>query len=345
MNRSHLDNRLSRREFLRAGGGLGLAGLGLAASPSAFTAAPPASPARGYDVSRYETTDPRLIGYTEARRFRAPRPDARRFALGPDGRLWVAAGHYLVEVSGTGEVLREVALGGPVRCVTVAADGVVYAALRDHVEALDVQGQRQTAWEPPRARAWLTGLATTAGDLWVADSGNRVVWRYERTGRLCGAIVEKDPERGIPGLILPSPHLDVEWQPDGRLWINNSGRHLVECYSREGDRLTAWGRPGMGIEAFCGCCNPIALTLLPEGRSVTAEKGLPRVKVYEPDGRLVCVVAGVESFPENLRVARKDSCRDTLRVSLDVAADRAGQIYILDPVAADIRVMIPKAAT
>lgn len=345
MNPPNRVPRLSRRQFLRTGGGLGLVGLAAKANPAARAAAPGRDNPWAYDVSRYETTDPRLIGYREARRFPAPRPDARRLAAGPEGRLWVGAGHYLVALDEAGGTSAEIALPGPVRCLAVASDGAVFAGLRDHVEVFDARGNRQAVWETPPGRVWLSGLLATAGAVFAADSGNRVVWRYDRAGKVVGRIGDKDPARGIPGFALPSPHLDVELHPDGRLRINNTGRHLVETYTFEGERLAAWGKPGMGIESFCGCCNPIALAVLPDGRIVTAEKGLPRVKVYQPDGRLDCVVAGVESFPENLRATRGESRNDTLNLSLDVVADARGRIFILDPVSATVRVMTPVERT
>jgi sugar lactone lactonase YvrE len=227
----------------------------------------------------------------------------------------------------------------------VAPDGTLYVSLRTHVEVFDASGNRRAVWEAPQARAWLSGLLATADTVYAADSGNRVVWRCDRSGRVISRLGEKDPARGIPGLVLPSPHLVVVGHPDGRLRLNNAGRHLVETYTPEGERVSAWGKPGMGIAAFCGCCNPIALAVLPDGRIVTAEKGLPRVKVYQPDGRLDCVVAGVESFPENLRATRGESRNDTLNLSLDVVADPRGRICILDPVSATVRVMVPVERT
>lgn len=333
---------LNRRDFIRTGSALGLAGLA-ATNPAAHAAAPGSNPFT-YDVSRYETTDPRLIRYVELRRFPAPREGARRLALAPDGRLWVGAGNYLVSVDDAGQPGLEIALTGPVRCVTAGPDGTVFAGLKDHVEVFDARGNRQAVWESPRRRAWLTGLAATADRVFAADSGNRLVWCHDRAGQVLARIGEKDKDRDIPGFVLPSPHLDVEIHPDGLLRVNNTGRHQVEAYTFEGDLEYFWGKPGMGIDGFCGCCNPIALSILPDGRTVTAEKGLPRVKVYDTHGALDGVVAGVETFPENLRASRGESRNDTLNLSLDVVADRQGRIFVLDPISREVRVLVAKAA-
>ncbi len=68
-----------------------------------------------------------------------------------------------------------------------------------------------------------------------------------------------------------------------------------------GELEFAWGKPSAGIEGFCGCCNPVGLAMLPDGRCVTCEKGLPRVKVYSTEGVFESVVAGPETFPENAK--------------------------------------------
>ena len=117
-------------------------------------------------------------------------------------------------------------------------------------------------------------------NVFAADAGNRVVLRYDKSGKLAGRIGEKNKERNIPGLIIPSPYLGVVLAPDGLLRVNNTGRHRVEAYTVNGDLESSWGKPSNAIEGFCGCCNPIGLALLPDGRYVTCEKGLPRVKVY-----------------------------------------------------------------
>ena len=104
-----------------------------------------------------------------------------------------------------------------------------------------------------------------------------------------------------------------------------------------------WGRPSAGIEGFCGCCNPVGLALLPDGRHVTCEKGLPRVKVYSPKGGFESVVAGTETFYENAKTGALKTRSDGLVGGLDAAVDSQQRIYILDLVANDVRIMQRKA--
>lgn len=327
---------VSRRGFVKRG----LVAAGLASLSRSARATPAAGKSAGanpfaYDVSKYTQVDPKWLHYEQVGQFKPPRAEARRLAIGPDQKLCLSAGNYVCVLDAQGNRLREIALPGPVRCAAVAPDGVIYVSLRDHIEVLESTGQRRTAWDPPDKKAFITGLAVSDTEVFAADSGTRLVWRYDRSGKLLGRLGQKDPDRNIPGFVLPSPFLDVELHPDGLLRVNNPGRHKVMAFTREGDLELAWGKPTLGIEGFCGCCNPIALTVLPDGRIVTCEKGLPRVKVYTVQGELESVVAGPATFAENLKGCDPADCTTG---GLDAAADRAGRIYVLDPVANEIRV-------
>jgi hypothetical protein len=131
---------------------------------------------------------------------------------------------------------------------------------------------------------------------------------------------------------------------DGLLRVNNSGRHRIEVYTVEGDLELFWGKPSAAIEGFCGCCNPVGLALLPDGRYITCEKGLPRVKRYSAEGNFEGVVAGPESFPENAQAGKARDSEDGTMGGLDAAVDARGLVYVLDLVAAEVQIYQPKGA-
>ncbi len=80
---------------------------------------------------------------------------------------------------------------------------------------------------------------------------------------------------------------------------------------------------------FFGCCNPAHFAVLSDGRFVTAEKGLPRIKIYSPQGKFECVVAGQEQFPS---------------IAADLAVDNHDRILVLDSNKSRILVFEPKTA-
>jgi len=329
-----------RREFFgvvtKTAAILGLAGAARASTEGAGTANPFA-----YDVSRFQKTDPKLIAYEEVTRWAAPHKEARRLAIGPDDQLYVCAGNYISRLSRSGQTGLELALAGPACCVAAAADGTIFAGLRDHIEVYDAKGGRTARWESPDPKTWFTGLATDGKDVFAADAVKLAVLRYDRNGKIAGRIGQKNAERNVPGLIVPSPFLDVMIHRDGLLRVNNPGRHQVEAYTFDGDLEAVWGKASAATAGFCGCCNPIALAMLSDGRIVTCEKGIPRVKIYSAAGEFESVVAGAESFPENAHAC--NDLNDCIHGGLDAAVDADGRIYILDIVTSQVRVMQRKA--
>ena len=340
---------ITRRDFLKeTAGGAGIfamgsgalaASIGLGRAASAGTEANPFA----YDVERLRKTDPKLIHYEQVGSFRSPHEDSRRIAVGPDDRVYIAAGNYVSVLDRDGSLIADIAFASETRCMAAAGDGTIYAAVRDHVEVFDRKGSRLATWDSAGGKVWFTGLAVAENEVFAADAGNRVVLRYDKSGKLAGRICEKNKERNVPGLIVPSPYLDVVLARDGLLRVNNTGRHRVEVYTQSGDLEFSWGKPSNAIEGFCGCCNPVGLAMLPDGRYVTCEKGLPRVKVYSPGGAFESVVAGPESFPENAKSGINKTRADCMLGGLNAAVDSQQRIYILDLVVNDVRVMKRKA--
>jgi hypothetical protein len=97
----------------------------------------------------------------------------------------------------------------------------------------------------------------------------------------------------------------------------------VEGFTHRGEFETVWGKGSSSVADFFGCCNPAQLAVLPDGNFVTAEKGLPRVKVYSRDGRFQTVVAGPSQLTDT---------------PADLAADHRGRVLVLDGRAAKVRV-------
>jgi hypothetical protein len=159
--------------------------------------------------------------------------------------------------------------------------------------------------------------------VFIADAGNQEVLRFDRLGKLKGRIGS--------GYVVPSPFFDVAASPDGSLWAADPGAHSVRHYGADDALLGSWGKSSLEPDGFGGCCNPAHITQCPCGRIVTTEKGLLRVKVYEPDGKLYAVVAMPRDFP----AAEK---------SLDIATRRAngGEILVLVPSARSVRVYAGK---
>jgi hypothetical protein len=292
-----------------------------------------------YDDSAFRRTDPKLIRYQEQSRFQLSHAFTRCLCLTQDEHVLIGAGKYVTEYTDHGNRVSEFQTEDDVRCLCDDLEKSLYIGFRTHVEIYDRKGRKNAAWKSPGAKTYLTSLTTNGVDIFAADAGNRVVWRYDSKGNLKGKIDAKHKDNSSSGFIVPSPFFDVQMAPDGLLRVTNTGRHQVELYTVEGELERAWGKPGAAIENFCGCCNPIATAPLPDGRTVTFEKGIPRVKIYNKTGVFESVVAGAELFPENAKVCGPNDC--TLG-GLHGAVDKKGRIFILDFAAANVRIMEEK---
>ena len=166
-------------------------------------------------------------------------------------------------------------------------------------------------------------IAVTAAGVFVGDAGAMTVLRHDHDGRLLGRIADRDESRGIPGIVVYRPYLDLFALPD-RLVVANPGRHRIELYTFDGAPLGAFGAYGTAPDRFCGCCNPINVAPLSHGRIVTAEKSIARVKVLAADGSLESVVAGPDWFEPGSE-------------GIDVATDEDGAVFVLDPASRTVR--------
>lgn len=283
--------------------------------------------------------DPKLVIYSEVDVLNTGLRKARGIAIGPDDSLYVAGDNAIRIFDAAGERKSDIQFGAEPQCVAVADDGTIYVGMIDHVAVYEPGGAQKAAWEKLGERAVLTSIAVAGDDVVVADAGNRVVLKYDRSGTLVARIGKPDPERKIPGIVCPSPHLDVALPGDGLLRVSNPGLHRIEAYRRDGGLEFWWGEYGaLDLEGFCGCCNPTDFAVLSDGRIVTSEKGVPRVKVYEDvSGDFVGVVAAPRAFAASAVPGFGEGF-----VGFDLAIDSKDRVFVLDPAVQAVRVFALK---
>jgi sugar lactone lactonase YvrE len=248
--------------------------------------------------------------------------------VGAGGRIYLACRTGVVVFDARWNRVGELPTDGPAAAVAVHEDGRAFVAERQKVRVFSADGKPLASWgtpgEGPGEFSLLTGIAVRGTDVWLADANNRVIHHFDATGDFVEDLGRRDPAAGVPGIICPSPYLDCAVGADGTLYHANPGRWRVEHYDLNRRPAGHFGKASSGPLGFSGCCNPTNLTVMADGRIVTAEKGTPRVKVHGPDAAVLAVI-GPEHFSPDSR-------------GMDLATDAAGRIYVVEPAAGKVLV-------
>lgn len=272
-----------------------------------------------YNMENFKKSDADLLHYSEINKIPLDFQQATGIAVGPDDNIYVTGDKLVLILNNEGKLQSSISTSEIVYCLAVDETGNLFLGMNDHIEVYSSDGTNKAQWESLIGGALITSIAISDEYVFVADAGNRIVWKYDKSGNVLMRIGEKNEEKDIPGFFIPSAFFDVSIDPDGSLWVVNSGRHSLENYSFDGDLRSFWGEYSMEIEGFfSGCSNPTHIAILDDGRFITSEKGIARVKVYNRLGYLESVVAGPDQFIEG-------------KEGLDLAIDSGGRIYVLDP--------------
>lgn len=288
-NKRTSEKAMTRRLLLGSGllsvgaGGLMLGGCDNKANQSARKTLPASF---RYDISKLTEIDEKDMLYQEKSMVEAGLEGAKGMAISSDGKIVVGVGETVKWFDADGAATGEMKLEGDVHALAFDDDDRLIVGLPDGLVRLDDAGGIDHAWPKLGERAHVTGIAVNGDDVIVADAGNRQVVGY-RGG---------DEMLRIEDFVLPSPYFDVSIDAEGLVWVAHTGRHRIEAYDMGGDLVRHWGRVGMSLPGFSGCCNPSHFAVMADGRFLTSEKGLHRVKIYDAAGELLGAVAGAEAL-------------------------------------------------
>jgi sugar lactone lactonase YvrE len=295
-----------------------------------------------YNIEDLGKVDPALILYSEI----LPPIDTSlnetsAIAIDDTGNIYIAGDTSISIFDQNKNRIKNINLTQRPNCLAVSGNRI-YVGVIDHIEIYSTDGENIETWECLGEPAVLTSIAVDKNEIFVADAGNRLVVRYDKNGNIINRIGKKDPDRNIPGFVIPSPYFDLAVAKDGLLRVVNPGKHRIEAYTPDGDLEFSWGFPSSNIEGFCGCCNPINFAILPDGSFVTCEKGLTRVKVYDPDGAFTGVVAGPQQLVRGRSVSPCNTPSQCQSGGFDIAVDSKGRVYVLDTIKNSIRIFAKK---
>jgi len=282
-----------------------------------------------YKLNELKKTDSNQTAYTEALSFKPGLEEIHAVACGSGDMIYVGGAKGIEIFEKDGKPAGKFGFEGLATSLAVDKKNIVFIGMQDHVEVYDPSGKLLKKWKCVSGESFLTSIAVSDSFVFIADYGKRAVYRYDHEGRLINRIGEKDPQKKVPGFIVPSPYFDLALRNDRELWVANTGRHSMEQYSYDGTMNSSWGEASMATDGFCGCCNPSHFAFLRDGSFVTSEKGIERVKVYSPKGEYRCIVAPPSAFTEGTR-------------GLDLAVDSKDRIIVLDPERKLVRIFVKK---
>ncbi|MEI6681142.1 MAG: NHL repeat-containing protein [Bacteroidota bacterium] len=281
------------------------------------------------DMKTIRGHDTLVPWYGEVQQIRPGLAEIYGIAVDKADRIYVAGEKGVEIYDPAGKRETSFVIDGAAGCIQVDKNGLIYLGMEDHLEIFNKEGKKLVQWNSCGGNAVITSIAVSNDCVFIADAGNKVVYRYDHAGNLQKKIGEKDPHDSIPGFVVPSPWFDLAIDRRGFLWVVNPGRHCLEQFTADGSLISSWGKASMAMEGFCGCCNPSNFAFLSDGSFVTSEKAIERVKVYTPAGDFSCVVAAPGSFDEGTR-------------GLDLAVDSKERILVLDPVRKQVRIFVMK---
>jgi len=282
-----------------------------------------------YDIKTLQAGDTLVAKYAEVQQIKPDLKGIHGIATDLSDRIYIAGEQGVEIYNPAGKREAAFPVQGSARCIQVDRNGLIYLGMEDHLEIFSMQGRQLKRWKNCGIDALITSVAVTPEDVYIADAGNKIVCRYDLDGNFLRRIGEKDPQKNIPGFIIPSPWFDIGMDHEGSLWIVNPGRHRFEKFNRDGELLSSWGKATMAMDGFCGCCNPSHFAFLSDGSFVTSEKGIERIKIYSPLGDFRCIVATPAAFNEGTK-------------GLDLAVDSKDRILVLDPERNQVRIFVMK---
>jgi len=207
------------------------------------------------------------------------------------GVVYVAGDSAVAVLKPSGEPVRRISFAEAPRCIAVAKRRLI-VGLRDRVLLCDLDGKSLSKTKRLAKDAALTSLAVAAdGTIFAADGGSSSIWRISPDGDVLDRLAGGKGGR----FAVPKSFFPITWA-DGGLVVAHPGRHRVERYDADGELLARWGKRSRGLDGFSGCCNPVSVAVTGGGEFVTAERGQPRIKLFDKAGKFRAEIAGPEAF-------------------------------------------------
>jgi hypothetical protein len=181
-------------------------------------------------------------------------------------------------------------------CVKALPDNRILIAYSGFLRIYNAEGEMLQQSESLPEESSVTSLAVSQENIFAADGGRREVLIFDLQLQLKSSFKGESGVSSLHGFILPGNQFSLDFNQENELWISNPGVHQLQNYTEEGRLRGGWGEASFGPEGFSGCCNPTYFAFLNDGRFVTSEKGLVRVKIHRESGEFLSYIAPPAAF-------------------------------------------------
>ncbi|PTN08228.1 hypothetical protein [Mangrovibacterium marinum] len=176
-----------------------------------------------------------------------------------------------------GETLNSFPIKSGMRDIEVA-DDKLYVLYPTFIDVYSTNGDSVNHWEACSDRSDYCAMALTNDFVFVTDAQNKNICKYTREGNFVKFIASPH------NFIIPSYSFDI-FNHNDTIYAVNSGRHLIESYTTDGDFIASFGGSGTESGFFAGCCNPAHIQIDRNGQFFTSEKGNPRISTFKKNGQ------------------------------------------------------------
>ena len=276
------------------------------------------------DFSDLKEIDTTLTGFRKIKTIETGLSGLSGIAITDDLKIFAAGDRLVASFDTTGNRIGNFTTDTVAGCIAVTGNNL-YLGFGPKVVKFDTSGNHLADFKSVNSDGYITSIGLFEEYIYAADAINKRVISYSDDGEILQEYGMKDSIKGAPGLVIPSLYFDIAFDGFGGLWLANTGRLHIENYSTSGYMQLQWGKSSTNDEGFSGCCNPAHMAILPNGCFVTYEKGIDKIKLFDPTGTFVCLVAGAGSFRGDA-----DFMLGNLNLVKDIAAGPDGRVYVLD---------------
>jgi hypothetical protein len=288
------------------------------------SAAPTDASCCGDDYSVLKQMDTSLIGYSKIKIIETNLKELSGIALDDSQNIFVCGNKQVTVFDADGKKTGGFNIDTMAGCI--ATDGSnLYLGMGPGLGHYSIDGEPLAFGKAFNTEGYITSIAINGDHVYAADAISKRILKYTKDGKFIQDIGRKDSLTGSTGFVIPSLCFDIAFGAFNDLWAVNPGKLIIQNYTASGYIQSFWGKASSENNGFTGCCNPAHIAVLPNGSFVTYEKGIDKIKVFDPTGRFLCLVAGAGSFKGN-----SDFQLGNNNLVKDMTIGTDGRIYVLD---------------